>query len=691
MIRSSFAFSIWNIRSKGECFFVVLFSLMNSISMGQNINVVSTNPRPNAINVSAGSSIQITFDQDIEATTLGSSTVIIQGNYNGLYAGSYTGGGTTTITFTPDEDFYANELICVTITTGLTSTAGFPLTGGRTFYFKIATVPGPTSPVQYYEENALTSALLEPFDVSAGDIDGDGDLDLLGAWGGSNTLAWYENDGNENFIERIISTNVLFVVGVFMADVNGDGHMDVLSASAGDNKVSWFENDGSQNFTERIVSTNASRASNVFVVDMDGDGDLDIISGGFVPVSSPTPRFAWHENDGNENFTEWIINGFNLNPQDFYAIDVDDDGDMDLVVASQVQSFGAGEDKLVWLENDGSQNFTERILDDVQRIYNGVQATDLDQDGDVDIVYAAALSRMAWLENDGNENFTAHELGVVNQPKLAIPTDIDGDGDLDVLFQDELDDKVAWFENDGDQNFTERIASTNADLSWSVYPADIDSDGDLDIVGASRFDDKIAWYNNTTILGDECQAPPTADAGQDTTILIGEEVRLNGSIGGGATSAVWSTEGDGSFDDPTVLMAVYTPGIQDENEGVVVLTLTTDDPDGAGNCIAASSAVNITLIQGELVIYNGVSPRVNGKNDYFRIENIELYPERTVEIFNRWGQKVYMISGYNNNNPGLRFEGRSNINGSDDLVEGTYYYVITIPLQKYTGYLYLRR
>jgi len=61
------------------------------------------------------------------------------------------------------------------------------------------------------------------------------------------------------------------------------------------------------------------------------------------------------------------------------------------------------------------------------------------------------------------------------------------------------------------------------------------------------------------------------------------------------SSATWSTAGDGTFDDPTLLNAVYTPGTNDISSGTVTLTLTTDDPDGTGPCTAASDQVVITL------------------------------------------------------------------------------------------------
>ncbi len=94
-----------------------------------------------------------------------------------------------------------------------------------------------------------------------------------------------------------------------------------------------------------------------------------------------------------------------------------------------------------------------------------------------------------------------------------------------------------------------------------------------------------------------CQNPPTISADATATVCEGSDLDLsmvNASFGGGANSASWSTSGDGSIFFPN-----YTPGSGDIAAGTVTLTFSTDDPDGAGVCEAASTQLVLTITSPE--------------------------------------------------------------------------------------------
>ncbi len=93
----------------------------------------------------------------------------------------------------------------------------------------------------------------------------------------------------------------------------------------------------------------------------------------------------------------------------------------------------------------------------------------------------------------------------------------------------------------------------------------------------------------------------------------------------------------------------------------------------------------------ELEIFNIVTPNGDGAHDFLKLANIEAYPSNNVSIFNRWGDKVYSISQYNNSESGKRFEGVSNEGEQRALNDGTYFYVIELGSRKISGFLQLSR
>jgi len=84
-------------------------------------------------------------------------------------------------------------------------------------------------------------------------------------------------------------------------------------------------------------------------------------------------------------------------------------------------------------------------------------------------------------------------------------------------------------------------------------------------------------------------------------------------------------------------------------------------------------------------------------DSYFRIENIELYPENTLRIYNRWGVLVYEVNGYNNTNNLFKgiSNGRLTIQEEEELPPGVYFYTLdyldSSVAKSLSGYLYVNR
>ena len=338
--------------------------------------------------------------------------------------------------------------------------------------------------------------------VYAADMDKDGDMDVLSASYDDDKIAWYENDGASPpvWTEHVISMVADGALSVYAADVDGDGDLDALSASRFDNKIAWHENDGSwpPAWTERTISTAVlSVRSVVYAADVDGDGDIDVLL-----ASSNDDKIAWYENETIHRSAVFpdrrIISTEAYGARSVYAADVDGDGDLDAVSANY------SGDEIVWYENDGaaSPSWIARTISANADGACSVYAVDVDGDGDLDVLSASSSDdKIAWYENDGASPpvWTAHDISTSAQfTRSVYAADVDGDGDMDVLSADYWDDEINWYESDGaSPPVWTAYNISNTELSpYSVYAADIDGDGDMDALSAAYDDNDITWYQN---------------------------------------------------------------------------------------------------------------------------------------------------------------------------------------------------
>ena len=194
----------------------------------------------------------------------------------------------------------------------------------------------------------ISSDVLGGFDVIAADLDGDSDLDVIINISNFKELAWFENlDGLGNFgSKQTVSTTATNGRSVFAGDIDGDGDLDLVSSSSGNNTLTWFENtDGNGSFgPEIIIAGTASAIDGIYGADLDGDNDLDVLAA--TPVGD---QISWHENlDGLGNFGPQEIISIDAGfPLAVYSIDLDNDGDNDVLSAGADFSDG----KIAWYEN----------------------------------------------------------------------------------------------------------------------------------------------------------------------------------------------------------------------------------------------------------------------------------------------------------------------------------------------------
>ena len=339
------------------------------------------------------------------------------------------------------------------------------------------------------------------------DLDNDSDNDVLGASLQDDQIIWFRNDGGDPIVwtKLIIGNNVISAHSVYAADFNGDSLLDVVGAAyIGSPGVAWWRNDGGDPilWTKFTVANDFINAHEVYAYDLDKDNDMDILG-----ASSDLNRIAWWRNDGGDPiiWTEQILSNNMTLAKSVTAGDLDGDQDNDIIGVSIVNN------DIVWWRNDGGQpiKWTQILIDGNFIGAHWVQAVDLDNDTDLDILGAAYLGHeIAWWRNDGgNPMVWTKQIissGFTNAC-VAYAIDLDGDSDKDVIGTGQGINQIAWWRNDGGDPilWTKYIISDNFVRPWPLYADDIDGDEDIDIVVGSSHNgsNQIKWWRNDGISG----------------------------------------------------------------------------------------------------------------------------------------------------------------------------------------------
>ncbi|MCP3982519.1 MAG: hypothetical protein GY716_24730 [bacterium] len=451
--------------------------------------------------------------------------------------------------------------------------------------------------------------------VWAGDLDGDGDVDVASVQTTTvGVIEWYRNlDGKGTFSAPILVSDQLdegWVV--FGDDVDGDGDIDLLSASRQDDKIAWYDNDGNGNFTQVVISTTVEEAIDVSTGDVDGDGHLDVLSVASGSGSGNDGAVYWHENDGTPAVGAWAQHelwGMAGGASSVVAEDFDRDGKLDVLWTEAVDNV------VRWRRNDGGGTFDPVLpvaaITDPWR----TSVADVDNDGDLDVVVVGHFgplddNSVVWIENtDGAGTWGPAQTITENAdgPFGVFTGDADLDGDVDVFVASVEDDTIVWHESSGGAPpaWTEHVLTDGADYASGVYAADIDSDGDLDLLSASYLDNRVAWFEN---LGGQFSlkttdvAPPT-QANSD----IASVLRIDASHRGRA--------GDADLELATLdLLFETSPGspLTTGQANAVIERLSIHRDDGSGAFDPAD--VEVAAV-GTLDLTNGVETVVLGDAD----------------------------------------------------------------------------
>ncbi|MBT8485837.1 MAG: VCBS repeat-containing protein [Phycisphaerales bacterium] len=338
--------------------------------------------------------------------------------------------------------------------------------------------------------------------LTAGDLDADGDLDIIFANGGNfsspgtpQTQRVFINDGTGVFTDesadRLGFTGLCR--GVELGDIERDGDLDIIFAQDFNRQPKLFVNDGTGFFTDVSgtqlppMTLSSSRAQ---FGDIDNDGDLDIYITSGTSSRFTCGQYRIYVNDGAGFFTdetdtrhpaELVCNNMD-------CIFGDIDGDFDLDV--RTGSTGSNQSRLY--RNDGTGVYTR--IDGVpgDSTCYSYDFGDMDGDGDLDMigVNAGPGSRELLLENDGTGAYTDASDQLSPNPSQddndSKFLDYDNDGDLDLIIARLGSGGEKLYNNDGAGNFTQTsgVFQVLTDSSLDIVAADFTGNGALDVVTA---------------------------------------------------------------------------------------------------------------------------------------------------------------------------------------------------------------
>ncbi|WP_027418561.1 FG-GAP-like repeat-containing protein [Crocinitomix catalasitica] len=388
--------------------------------------------------------------------------------------------------------------------------------------------------------------------ISSADIDGDGNLDFMVTTmeedGDSTMISWYQNIDGEFPEANEIMYDRGWYRSIEIIDFDEDGDLDLVTCNIfAPSKLVWFENlDGAGTYSDEILISDSFSFSNIIgfnIIDIDQDGDFDFIifgDSGFLSPSvtvycenisgelgdeQPLEDFGnasliSFSNDLNGDLYPELIYGLGAEvniltndagtlaelrklhtyykfrvPTNLIEMDVDNDGDFDIIAKSYADS------AIAWFEKEEGIGFGEYHKIDSNAVGIVSMFTgDIDNDGIEDIVYASETeNEIYWKKNLGGGLFEPRIIVTtdVMEPQCVIVFDVDDDGDLDIVSASVGDDKIAWYANDGSGTFGPQIIiSTSIREPLLIRSTDIDMDGKNDILCISNEDEKLAWYKN---------------------------------------------------------------------------------------------------------------------------------------------------------------------------------------------------
>ncbi len=692
------------------------------------INVIGVNDPPVALNDTTSTNEEtsvvinvITNDTDIDGSIDAASVTIVTPPGDG----QVTVNGDGTITYTPDLNFTGIDSLHYTVNDNNGSTSNL-----ATVIINVDNINDPPIAVDdNYSINEDTPLIIVAPGVIGNDIDLEGDILSVSAFDNLSTnggVVLVNADGSFNYtppMDFAGTDSFTYTID------DGNGGTDVATATidvapVNDNPIAADDSYSTNENTQLVISTPGLLSN-----DTDADGDpvavsgFDAISvnGGTVSVNANgsfdyTPpagfvgsdTFTYTIDDGNggsDNATVTIViddvndqpntvdDNYLVNEDNVVSVtdpllgllgnDSDPEGDNLSVNTTPVTAPSNG---TVLLNADGTFSYTP------DPDFNGVDSFiyEVCDDGTPSqcnqatvIINVIAQQDTPTAVNDSLATVQDTPLNIPAPGILSNDSDVDGDViSVIALNAVQTSGGILIWNPDGSFDYTPPAGFTGVEIFEYTIS---DGNGGTDIaeltvsvlplnIAPLAVDDMYTTEEDLSVSGNVLDN----DSDPEGQNLIVNTAPVSAPMSGSVTIT-----SDGSF--------TYTPNPGFSGTDSFIYEVCDDGV--PSQCAQATATVEVTPFEG-LIIYQGVSPNNDGSNDVWTIQGIERYPDNYVQIFNRWGSKIYQARGYNNVT--VFWEGQSTegiIFGDEVAPDGTYFYVLDLGdgSELYSGYIVLRK
>lgn len=335
----------------------------------------------------------------------------------------------------------------------------------------------------------------------AGDFTGDGKPDIISN-SGKKTRLFVAPDWKEVILDETPDYNAIHAESF---DVDGDGDLDFIGARYQPGLIYWLENPGGEAkgpWKNRLVSKELNGIHGLLKGDVDKDGKVDLLANSAQPVNTKHPEsMAWISVPSNVlEATSWDVHIFAKGDAPglthYLGLgDVNGDGRPDSATGAKGKPSDKG-NYFAWWEAtaDAKGVWKKHLIAENEVGATNIHPRDVNGDGKTDFIASRGHGRgVIWFEAPDWKTHNIHE--TLKDPHSLIALDMDGDGDVDAATCAFGDKQAYWFENDGKGKFTNHLVAENQE-AYDIRALDMDGDKDLDLIIAGRGSKNVAWYEN---------------------------------------------------------------------------------------------------------------------------------------------------------------------------------------------------